>query len=207
MICPENTKLGEFTGNHAHSNGRYGLRLFHNLIPRKFPCKGISYDFNKPEDPYHKNPLITANFVDFTGWKNGRNGAIAERVGDVRFINFKTTDNKLAGIEFSIVDGSVKDNKAQIKDAIVVGKSNAAAGESVGSPHGIITPRTENFSIKGVKFYNYNFGSAAALGTCSHCFHMASTDSGARTIKIRGAQFDETVTKKIRWQFPETTIF
>ena len=33
-ICPENTKLGEFVDNHAHSNGRYGLRIFHNLIPR-----------------------------------------------------------------------------------------------------------------------------------------------------------------------------
>ena len=28
-VCPENTKLGEFRDNVAHSNGRYGLRIFH----------------------------------------------------------------------------------------------------------------------------------------------------------------------------------
>jgi len=33
-ICPENSKLGEFRDNVAHSNGRYGLRIFHQLIPR-----------------------------------------------------------------------------------------------------------------------------------------------------------------------------
>jgi hypothetical protein len=37
-----------------------------------------------------------------TSWKNGRNGAIAEKVGDVRFHNFKVADNLLAGIEFSL---------------------------------------------------------------------------------------------------------
>jgi hypothetical protein len=38
---------------------------------------------------------------DFTGWMNGRNGAIAERLGDVRWINFKTADNRLAGLEMA----------------------------------------------------------------------------------------------------------
>ena len=103
-ICPENSKVGEFRGNSAHSMGRYGLRIFHNMVPRKFPCSPIVYDENVPENPYWKNPPITANFDDFTGWKNNRNGAIAERVGDVRFNNFKTADNLLAGMEFSLTD-------------------------------------------------------------------------------------------------------
>ena len=33
-ICPENVKVGQFDGNHAHSTGRYGLRIFHHMIPR-----------------------------------------------------------------------------------------------------------------------------------------------------------------------------
>lgn len=43
-VCPENSPLGEFTNNVAHSNGKYGLRIFHNLIPRTNPCSPIIYD-------------------------------------------------------------------------------------------------------------------------------------------------------------------
>jgi hypothetical protein len=101
-ICPENDQLGEFANNVAHSNGRYGLRLFHKLIPRTFPCMPIIDDPNNTTDPYWKNPLITARFVNFTSWKNKRNGAIALDMGDVRFENFKVADNLIAGIEFEL---------------------------------------------------------------------------------------------------------
>ena len=59
------------------------------------------YDANNVEDPYWKNPIITAQFVNFTSWKNTLNGAIFERIGDVRLINFKVADNLVAGIEVS----------------------------------------------------------------------------------------------------------
>ena len=53
------------------------------MFPRKYACAGYA-DWN---------PAITANFTDFTGWKNGRNGAIAGTVGAVVFDNFKVIDN------------------------------------------------------------------------------------------------------------------
>jgi len=37
-ICPFNSKVGLFRFNHAHSCGRYGLRIFHGMIPREKPC-------------------------------------------------------------------------------------------------------------------------------------------------------------------------
>jgi len=37
-VCPTKSKIGEFRDNYTHSNGRYGLRIFHDLIPRKYPC-------------------------------------------------------------------------------------------------------------------------------------------------------------------------
>jgi len=144
-ICPENDKVGEFRGNTAHSMGRYGLRIFHNMVPREKPCKPIVFDVNVPEDPYWLNRPITANFDDFTGWKCKRNGAIAERVGDVHFNNFKTADNILAGIEFSLT-AEYGDGYAQINGALVVGKTaNTEDDLEWSSPRGIITPRTENF--------------------------------------------------------------
>lgn len=176
-ICPENTRVGEFRDNIVHSMGRYGLRIFHNMIPRKYPCRA-------PTGPTGSNPLITTVFNGLIGYKCNRNGAIAERVGNVQFENFKVADNLLAGIEFSLTEDADM-NMAKINGALIIGKSdNTEDLLDWASPHGIITPRTENFMIENVKFYNFNFKSAAALGTCSHCFHSASTDSGARTVTI-----------------------
>jgi len=77
-ICPENAQLGEFSDNVAHSNGKYGLRIFHKLIPRANPCGALIYNATNVADPYHQNPLVTANFYNLRSWKNNRNGAIAE---------------------------------------------------------------------------------------------------------------------------------
>jgi hypothetical protein len=64
-ICPENTRLGEFRNNVAHSNQRYGLRIFHRLIPRTRPCDPLVFDDSNPSAigaPYPSNPHITATF-------------------------------------------------------------------------------------------------------------------------------------------------
>jgi hypothetical protein len=62
-VCPENEKVGQFVGNHAHSTGRYGLRLFHQMIPRKFPCKPVVKDMKVvyensliEDETLHKDP-------------------------------------------------------------------------------------------------------------------------------------------------------
>jgi len=68
--------------------GRYGLRIFHNMIPRKYPCKPIIKDGNNKTDPFWQNPIFEARFDNLTSWKNKRNGAIAEKVGWVTFNNF-----------------------------------------------------------------------------------------------------------------------
>ncbi len=207
-ICPENSPLGEFTNNVAHSNGKYGLRIFHNLIPRTYPCSPIVIDETNTTDPYWRNPLITARFVNFTGYKNQRNGAIAEKVGDVRWENFKVADNLLAGLEFSLVS-DVLDGAAQINGALVIGRSENAEERTLTTfSHGIITPRTENFQVHDVKFFGFDVAGKAALGSCSHCFHPASTDSGARTVAFSKLYFDPTtVTTKIRYQYPFRDIF
>ena len=183
------------------------------MVPRLYPCESIKYDWavasanalepdvSKHQDPYHQNPAITAYFRDLTSWKNGRNGAIAEKVGDVRFVNFKVADNVLAGIEFSLT-GEYGDNMAQINGALIIGKStNTEDRLDWGNPDGVITPRTENFVVRNVRFFNFNWGAGAAISTCSHCFHSASTDSGARTVSFEGLFFDPTtVPRRTRYQ-------
>lgn len=70
--CPEYEKLGEFRNNTAHSVRKYGLRIFHALIPRTYPCAASPYDedyeANGKSEPYWENPPIPAIFEDFVGW-------------------------------------------------------------------------------------------------------------------------------------------
>lgn len=93
------------------------------MIPRKYPCKPITYDANNATDPWHENPPITANLYGLTSWKNGRTGAIATRIGDVRFNDFKVADNRLAGIEIGQCD-YFGDNTTRIDNALIIGRTN-----------------------------------------------------------------------------------
>jgi hypothetical protein len=135
---------------------------------------------------------------------------ISEKLGAVQFHNFKTADNWLAGMEVALT-GGIEDGYAKIVGGLVVGRS--ANHEDVldqQKPHGIITPRSENFTIEKVEFFNFEIdGEAwgAALGTCSHCFHGAATDSGARTVTVRELKFADSVQKRISYQYPYRAIF
>jgi len=164
-----------------------------------------------PNAPYPDNPSIPARFYNLVSWKNGRAGAIAEEMGAVEWHNFKTADNILAGMEWSFADSQVLAKDIMlIKGGVVFGKTdNTVAGTEDGDAllngpgaRGIIGPRWDYFTVRDTKFYNFNQGMWAALGDCSHCFHPASTDSGARTYFTSGLTFDASVPKKIWYQYP-----
>ena len=66
-------------------------------------------------------------------------------IGQVRFENFKVSDNILAGIEVELTDSMV-DGYAMVNGALVIGRSNNADDMTNTAPsHGIIGPRTEGF--------------------------------------------------------------
>ena len=95
------------------------------------------------------------------------------------------------------------DGYAMVNGALIIGRSNNADDmTNNASSHGIIGPRTENFQVHNVKFYNFDISGKAALGTCSHCFSAPSTDSGGRTLTVSGLYFDPSVKVKIRYQEP-----
>jgi len=151
-------------------------------------------------DP-ESNTSVTANFENFTTWKNAEDGVIANQIGDVRFVNIKAVDNVRAGIEVSLTR-EIWDGYAQINKALIVGLSTNNAWEPAISfnQRGIITPRSDNFSVFDVSFYNFtNTGSVkkAAIGTCSRCEDPLATDSGARTVTFSGLSFNNCPNKVI----------
>jgi len=96
-VCPDGNKLGLFNNNRSHSNIRYGLRIFHGLMPRTNPCDH-PYD-SSLEDPFSYNTPIEAHFSNFVGFKNQRNCIITENTGLLRFTNMKCVDNQLGAME------------------------------------------------------------------------------------------------------------
>jgi hypothetical protein len=64
-VHPNATKLGSFVNNTSHSNGRYGLRIFHGLVPRTHTWK--QYKNTNLEDEFAQNEPIEAVFENFTG--------------------------------------------------------------------------------------------------------------------------------------------
>lgn len=71
----------------------------------------------------------------------------------------------------------------------------------------MIGPRTENFRVDGARFFNFDWNQAAALSSCSHCFHPAATDSGARTIRFSNITIDSSVQRIANYQLPWRAIF
>ncbi len=78
--------LGYVANNVAHSNIRFGLRIF-VLAPRLYPCLPVRNDSNS-NNPWEFNPSIPAIYSNFTIYKNLEDGVLAEQVGNVIFDNF-----------------------------------------------------------------------------------------------------------------------
>jgi hypothetical protein len=74
-ICPPGLPLQSFTGNYAHSNGRFGLRIL-EMRALQNPC-GL-YRNVSASDPFLDNPAVNSTFENFVTWKNNKDGILAE---------------------------------------------------------------------------------------------------------------------------------
>jgi hypothetical protein len=206
-VCPVGMPLGEFKDNVIHSYQKYGLRIFHELIPRTRPCDPAA-DWSL-EDPYSINPPIPAIFENTLSYKNKFNGIIGERLGDVRFINSKLADNLVGGVEISEPNYSPLYNSTRVLNALIVGISANPTPPmrdfNYFNTRGVITGRAEGLLVEDVRFYNFN-ARMAAFGSCSHCWHPAARDSGGRTTKFSKLSFNN-VTVRIAFIVPRNDIF
>ena len=209
LICPQGTRLGAFRDNVAHSNGRYGLRIFHLHTPTVDPCSEIS----------ETNPSVPATYLNFTGWKNKRAGIIGETLGELTFSNIKTADNLQSGVELS-VGGMHGMKKLIIKNVLAVGLTENAADNGVNTndpivynyywdrpARGIVTSRNDGILVSDVRFYDWPAGTVAFMD-CSHCESSPATDSGARTAFVEKVFYSSSFKgRKIQYNIPLRGIF
>eukprot|EP00361_Fabrea_salina_P003869 CAMPEP_0202427040 /NCGR_PEP_ID=MMETSP1345-20130828/1320_1 /ASSEMBLY_ACC=CAM_ASM_000843 /TAXON_ID=342563 /ORGANISM="Fabrea Fabrea salina" /LENGTH=3382 /DNA_ID=CAMNT_0049037631 /DNA_START=76 /DNA_END=10221 /DNA_ORIENTATION=+ len=201
-VCPKFVQIGEFSDNVAHSNQKYGLRLFHGQIPLKNPCSSVKD--NSMKEWWLTNPAITGEFHRLTAWKNKRNGVISEDTGDIRFIGFKVADNKVGGIEVTYADFSEPYKTTRISDALVIGKSDNTE-DNVAGAIGIITPQTDGFLVENVRFHNFD-DNMWPIGDGSHSFKKPTRDYGGRLTKVKQLSFTSSH-KRIHWEFPPRGMF
>jgi hypothetical protein len=160
-ICPMGNPLGEVHDNVAHSNVRFGLRIF-KLAPRQYPCRDI---FSEDETaPWASNPAVVGTFANFTLYKNGECGLLAEQTGNLIFENITSAENLRAGVEFYVSEYTR--NPLELRNSVVVGQTSSNS-QGVSS-RGVITPRTGNIRIDNVRFHDFPSGTHS-LETCSKC--------------------------------------
>ena len=111
-VCPMGMPLLWFADNEAHSNGRYGLRIFTNAgvagnngfargagngggyYPKLDPCADVSLT----------NPFVTASFYRQFSWRNGKNGVTIGSVAAIHLVDAVVADNNERGIEMVSAD-------------------------------------------------------------------------------------------------------
>jgi cell migration-inducing and hyaluronan-binding protein len=152
---PRRTRVGEFSGNTAHSNFD-GLMFDRGPNPdNTFSVGGSNYHFPTvdPADP-DSEPLVS-HFKDFTGYKN-RNGAVWGRGELHLFTNLRVADNAIGFTHAASAVGRTP-YTSKVVDSLFVGES-----ENIGNPrtpaeiaYGRSLPsELTDFPIRGYEYYD-----------------------------------------------------
>jgi len=126
------------------------------------------------DDPGYDDSLFSFNFLNFNLWTN-RRGAAANLLGDTVLQGFKVFDNLEAGIEITKVADHAKES--QISGGLFVGQTSMNDEETLAEGGGVVTPKTDNFKMKGSSFYQFKEATFPAIKTCSEC--TSGEDGGA----------------------------
>ena len=213
-VCPPGLPLGAFRGNVAHSNGRYGLRIFNRYVPvvSTEDPSGCSWG----SVPHSK--LLPTTFEDFTAFKCARSGVSVGMAGDLRFENFRVADNGRAG--FEVLESRTNLGSARIEGGLVIGMSPAAiealgpsgqwsaAAEANGGtgPVGVWMPQSENFTLASTDLVGFD-REGAAFATCNHCDFPNTKDNDAKTGHLEAITLhDASLANLVRWNIPHKGV-
>jgi hypothetical protein len=197
--------LGESKDNVAHSNRRFGLRIF-KLSARQFPCLPTRNE--KAIDVYADNPAIESVFENYTLWMNEECGFLGEELGYTTIKNFKTADSRKGGLQFHKTNYTREDVVA--KDSLIVGFSQGNAPANVdtlyGDSRGLIAPRTDGLRVDSVEFHNFG-PTMTPLQSCSECQHVKLWVTGGKTTTFTNVSYFNVNGNYIFWQNWRREIF
>lgn len=170
-VCPMGNPLGTVTNNVAHSNIRFGLRIF-ILASRMYPCDPVRNNTD-PNDPWSYNPSQASVFQNFTIYKSKEDGVLSEETGNVVFDRFIIAESFHAGVEFYIAN--MTKEAPGLTNSVIIGMSvNNAHSDTTNYTNGMaaaITGRTGTYKLSNIKVYNFPAGSIF-LQTCRFCDNL-----------------------------------
>ena len=153
-VCPRKLPLEEFSNNTAHSFGWYGLWVMPHYEPR------VGGGCN---DLVH-TPAV---FRSLLAWRNDRGIEFTE-VGSLQVKDCILLDNRLAGVEVSVLEAEWGENGPLIQDTLIVGHSEIS-DTSICTESGIKTPHTYYLTVSGVTFVNFDQPGCFSFQACSEC--------------------------------------
>ncbi|XP_067950538.1 fibrocystin-L-like [Watersipora subatra] len=163
-VCPRRVPLGTSYNNSVHSNGWFGLWTFQDY----YPMVGGGCDSTDPE------PAV---FEKFIVW-NCEKGLEFVNGGSLQFVDCLLANNKLTALEGKKnmllgVEAPYTDRGPMIRDSVIAAYAPNYPHSSGGKRIGIVLPWSAGFSVKNVKFINFDESNAAVFGmtdiqgTCS----------------------------------------
>ena len=184
-VCPRNIPVLEFSNNTAHTMGWYGLWIFPVYYPKEI-IDGKSCG---------ERPSTPAEFYGLTAWRTER-GAEGVEVGNVRFINFLTSDTEKAGVEFQTTNDDW--GGPQLKDSTIISWSDLTKDTKADtcSEAGVKLPKSKYLTVDGVKFINFDQDRCAAVRACSHC----KPDQGGFQARFQNIEYENSP-NKAGWQW------
>ncbi|XP_052060298.1 fibrocystin-L-like isoform X3 [Mytilus californianus] len=169
-VCPKHVPLGVFQNNTVHSQGWFGIWIFHDYLPKADGACSSS------------SAMTVAVFNTLTVW-NCEKGAEFVNIGAAQLVGLVAVHNEKAGYEGKLVIETPQfdeTNGHAVKDSVIVARSqhldkqpdwrSSGQGCTVG---GIVLPYGNGLIVSGVSFYNFDESSCQAFtytkidGTCS----------------------------------------
>ena len=188
--------LGKFEGNKAHSNDRFGLRIF-VMTHLKYPC--TAYRDDSLEDPFSANPSYQIVWKDFVSYRNHEDGVLAEEVGNMVFDSFYLLDNKQSGFNSYLTNRT--DEEVILQNSIIVGKTvgNHASDGELDLTRGLITPRTDGFKADNVHFANFD-GTMTVFKSVSFGYHIKKWVTGGKLSRFNAISYAGISSDMMYWE-------
>ena len=197
-VCPQGAPLLNFSSNVAHSNGRYGLRIY-SAVGGFFPTH------SQCDTPSASNPYVSSSIRGLLSYRNKVNGVQISRVAALVISSAQIVDNGERGVEMPGAQGGLLVGPwgaNVLEDTLIVGA--LAAGATALHRTGIETAAWHRLLVRRVTFSQFALpGMTAVTGLAKMQF---TPQGGGWETRFEGITWEDAP-HRIKWRHMHEGIF